>query len=405
MIKRTFLYGLVIAIISTVLSACSPIDTVSNTSSPDISESTATYFEAQFEPDSTSKVESQAPDAAEKAVGFEVMITELGDYELPPINYGIGFNHGTRRIKINGAWEYVDQDKNVLPYDYMRWFSDTIPFSIVQKSGKYGVVNAAFRVIVPIEYDQIFQAYKNGELGCVLTDSVLYVLKDGKWSAIDIKNRMQVSFVPKSQEDEPSYLFSDFDVIAYNGATQYVKYHGEQTTLALELLFPAFDHQSFQLYKGAKFAGEYQAELIIGDYEDEIKFNFNHQGDDLVAIRGDIKPIEVEAADPETVMKHMPESDNEKLNPMLPMQALKLADTEILLSDFYLIDDQEISYHVFALSTPENHYREVLREHHPDVNPLSEVLFVGKDRNQEYSVLFKASDSGGYHISFFQFQE
>ncbi len=350
-------------------------------------------------------------------LGVTAVITTLGDYELPPVYQGEGFDRGIHRAKVNGVWVKLDKDGNVLPYDNIRFFDEENHFSIIQKDEKYGVVNAAYQVIVSAEYDQIFRAYKFERPGARQSaDAILYLLKDEVWSAVDIKNRIQVSFEPSSPKDGSVNGHSDFDVIVCNRATEYVKYHGEETALAPELLFPALNGQIFDLYSGFKHIGAYQGNMIPGDYGDEIfmDFKLGMEGVNTVAVLGEIAPVTLTPQAEVLVAERYPHSQYEVINKKFPRRAYKLGDTEGLLLEFYVTDKNKTVYHIFALYTPEQRYREVFRHHKPiegfvvppqGYDPTySEVLFAGTDRNGAYHVVFLVAGKGlAYWTEVFSF--
>ena len=411
-IKLLF-HGLLVASISFILCACASADAhtaigKSDITSPAVSSEESSAF------DSASENAAALPKVsydAEIAEGFTASVTELGDYELPPIYYGIGFERGIRSMKVNGKSAYVDRNKNVLPFNNIGWFAEPIPFSVVRINGKCGVVNADFEVIVPVEYDQIFRAYQF-ENNTEPTDSVIYTLKNGEWSAIDIEKRIQIFYTPKAREDAAAAL-KYFDAMIYDGEIEYIKYHGKQTPYAVELLLPALDRKAFKLYAGSSYIGDYEARMIEGPYGDLILFDFyagtkrydlNTEGH-ATAVIGELEPIPMESIDAQAAIKHLPESQDENLNSALPVQAFELVDTGISLLSFYVTDTENINYHIYAAYTPKDGYREVWRGHlSGNINPESEILFIGRDRNQAYSAIFRESGKMHDYIDVFQFE-
>ena len=371
--KRRWVYGIVFLLWST-LCACSPAKAVANTDSvsnanPIISSG------AQAESSSVSEEVIKAAKALEIAVGFDTTITELNVSEFPPpyqTYHEPYYELGITIKNVNGVWKNADLYGNVLPYD------------------------------------QIMRAYRFDRLGNQVTDSVLYVQKDGEWSAIELKDRILISFKP--EKDAPTSFLSDFDVIVYKGETLYLQYYGQPTTLPLELFFPAFDRSEFKLYAGSKPIGAYNGRMIVGDYEDEILFDFNQGGGakdcEAVAVLGDITPVVIETVKPGSSL--IPEEYRAKLTPKLPMHAIRLKDTGATLFDFYYTDEGNGICHVFAVSTPQAPYKELdvlgYAINHPYVEPIADYLFAGKNREGDYIVLCRTIGKSGDHINVFQFK-
>ncbi len=414
--KKTLSKAFVI-IISTFLFACAPVDTTTPASSIYMPDSSASCSEPQPRPASSENKEWNGPMIVDTSLGVTAVITKLGDYELPPVHQGEGFDRGIHKAKVNGVWVRLDKDGNVLPYDHMRFFDEENHFSIVRKEGKYGVVNAAYQLIVPAEYDQIFRAYKFERPGTRKSaDAILYLLKDEVWSAVDINNRIQVSFESSSPKGSFSNEHSDFDVIVCNRATEYVKYYGEETALATELLFPTLNGQVFEVYSEFEHIGAYQSNMIPGSYGDEILMDFDlgMEGVNTVAVFGEIAPVTLTPQEEALVVERYPYSQYEIINKKFPRRAFQLGDTKGLLLEFYVTDKNKTVYHIFALSTPEQRYREVYRQQKPiehfPVPPegydptYSEVLFAGTDRNGAYHVVFLVAGKGlAYSTEVFSF--
>lgn len=392
-VRRT--YFMAILLLCVILYACSPTNPVSNTgsssevkppissaalpeSSSSVSEVVKPPISSEVQAESSSALSEEvvkATKALEVAAGFDTTVTKLDDSGFPPPYQSYqesGYELSLTSKNVNGVWKYADLYGNVLPYD------------------------------------QIMRAYSFDRLDGQVTDSVLYVQKDGEWSAIELKDRILVSFMPK--KDARASFVSDFDVIVYKGKTLYVKYYGQPTSLPLELFFPIFNRQEFKLYANSKYIGSYEGSLIGGDYEDEILFDFN-QGDSAkdcegTAVLGSIEPIAMETVKPDVSL--IPEEYKGKLTPKLPMHAVKFKNTEVTLFDFFYTDEDKSVYHVFAVSTPQAPYKEVdavgYALDHPDVEPVADYLFAGKNRKGEYLVLCRTTDKNGDNINVFQFK-
>ena len=377
--KKT-LFKVIVMLISTLLFACAPADTTIPARSISVPGSSAPCSEPQ--PVSSENEEWSVPMQVDTSLGVTAVFTKLDDYELP------------------------SPDEEV-----------EAPFYVVQAGEKYGIVNAVYQVIVPAEYDQIFRAYKFDRPGVHQSaDSILYLLKDEAWSAVDIKNRIQVSFESGSPKVDSKNGHSDFDVIVCNRATEYVKYYGEETVLAPELLFPVLNGQAFELYSEFQHIGKYKSNMIPGDYGDEIflDFDLSMEGVNTVAVLGEINPITLTPQDEALVAERYPHSQYEIINKRFPQRAFQLGDTGGLLFELYVTDKNKTVYHIFALSTPEQRYREVFRQHKPiehfpvppqGYDPIySEVLFAGTDRNGVYHVVFLVAGKGlAYWTEVFSF--
>ncbi len=156
--------------------------------------------------------------------------------------------------------------------------------------------------------------------------------------------------------------------------------------------------------------------MIPGGYEDEILMDFSLgvEGVNTVAILGEIAPVTLLPQKDALVAERYPYSQYEFINKKFPNRAFQLGDTEGLLLEFYVTDKNQTVYHIFALSSPEQRYREVFRQHKPiehfPVPPegydptYSEVLFAGLDRNGEYHVVFLVAGKGlTYRTELFRF--
>lgn len=342
--KRVVAYGAFAVLMSMVLFACAPTGTEFYTSSPEMPDSSTPYSEPQpeLQPQLTSSKNEgwNGPMSVDTSLGYTAVISELDD--------------------------------------------DALPAS-----------------------DQVFRAYQFDYPGKhQLTESILYLLEGEVWRAVDTNNRIQVSFEPSLLNDNTTDGDTDFDVIVCNSVTQYVKYYGEEAALAPELLFPALNGQMFDLYSGLKHIGAYQSKMIPGGFEDEIfmDFSLGEEGINTIAVFGGIAPVTLIPQEEALVAERYPYSQYEFINKRSPQRAFQLGDTEGQLLEFYVTDKNQTVYHIFALSTPEQKYREVYRQQKPiehfPVPPegydptYSEVLFAGLDRNGEYHIVFLVAGKG-----------
>lgn len=105
---------------------------------------------------------------------------------------------------------------------------------------------------------------------------------------------------------------------------------------------------------------------------------------------------------------------NDSCHRAFPQRAFLLGNTKAILFEFYVTSKNKTVYHIFALSTPGQRYREVFRQHKPieifpvppqDYDPkYSEVLFAGIDRNGAYHIVFWVAGKGYmYQTEVFEF--
>ncbi len=245
-------------------------------------------------------------------------------------------------------------------------------------------------------------------------DSLVYIYSDGVFRSLDYDTGAQFEVVSDQSATQTNH---DFDIVAFNGKIINIDYYGDLENHPPELLLPIFNQRDFEIYSDFQARGIYKSVLTVGDYEDEIKLDFegfNSAIRDATAVLGDIKPVSIEPVDPSIISSFFKETAQEKRSTDFPQYAFRLSDTDIYLLEFYTtMDDQ--TFHVFAVSTPENSYKEVFRHGKPierfDVEPqgydpmFSKVEYVGLNRNNEYCVLFQVAGKGlAYFVDFFKFQ-
>ena len=378
--SKSLWYVIAVLLLMTALSACIPADVTIQQSVGELSDSKGSGSLSQPEVTSSDNAQWDGPMSIDTSLGYTAVVSHLGDYELPAANQTEEAYH------------------------------------IVNVEDRYGVVNGLAQVIVPTQYDQIVRAYQFDRPAMHrLADSILYLFKDGEWSAVDVIKRIQVTFERKSTEALPNND-GDFDAIGCNGITEYIKYHGNQTALPPELLFPALNGQLFRLYSGQAYMGTAPCNMVPGSYEDEIVLDFEHETNkpNTVAVFGDITQLALTQTDAELVAQCYPNAEEEEINSDFPTRAFLLGETGQQLLEFYLTDKTETVYHVFAVYAPEQGYREVYRQHKPierfDVLPqgydptYSEVLFAGVDRNGDCHVVFLVAGKGlSYWTELFRF--
>ena len=243
--KKRFCLFVIVALVgmcSCSKNACDPVESESTTFVPIVCEPVRPFFEA--------------------------VVCELGKLEFSPVRKEV------EQIKMEGEWKYVDHNGDVLPYDWMRGFRDRL-FCIVVKDDKWGVVNADFDIVVPVEYANIVRAYQFTGDQIELTDWLLYAQKDGHWYSIDLQKGIIVSFFRnETKKTNYSYFYDDFDILICDGKVQNVEYFGNRTELHVEMFLPAFDGETFSLLRDGEVIYA-KASLEKGPYEDEVMFTFN----------------------------------------------------------------------------------------------------------------------------------
>ena len=100
-------------------------------------------------------------------------VDETREWTLFEKNDKCGFKDKNGKVVIPCVYEYIDE----YPFLYTEWEEGVDPVTVVCKNGKYGVINSANEIIIPIKYDGIswvplvngFSVGKNGKEG--ITDA------------------------------------------------------------------------------------------------------------------------------------------------------------------------------------------------------------------------------------------
>jgi hypothetical protein len=201
-------------------------------------------------------------------VGFK---DQNGKTMVPAIYSKAGsFWKGVAKVRLDQdggyVWKAVDMNGKVYGYDEVYGFE--FGLSPVSQNGKYGFINTAGELAVPLNYDQLFCAYTdNGRSTyAVQEDRFVYLnLKDGFEERFEKYNPAHKSEYKRTIDLKDYNLVVANNMLIVNGLSQ---------PSALSFPIPVLEGLDFDLYTRHKMLGTYKARLIPGFYEGEIFFSF-----------------------------------------------------------------------------------------------------------------------------------
>ncbi|MDR1706316.1 MAG: WG repeat-containing protein, partial [Clostridiales bacterium] len=93
------------------------------------------------------------------------------------------FREGLAPVIKDDKWGFIDKTgKVVVPLEYDQVYSFSEGLAPVIKDGKYGFIDKTGKVVVPLEYDDVYN----------ISEGLATVMKDDKWGFIDKTGKVVV---------------------------------------------------------------------------------------------------------------------------------------------------------------------------------------------------------------------
>jgi hypothetical protein len=194
-----------------------------------------------------------------------------GKIIVPPIySKANNFWKGVASVRIDQDGQYVwkSVDVNGKVYDYDEVYGFEFGLSPVSRNGKFGFINTASELVVPLIYDQLFCSYTDDGRST-------YALKDGRFVYLDLRNGYEERFEKYDPAQKSEYKRT-IDLNDYNlaVANNMLIVNGIAQPSALNFPIPILEGLDFDLYTRQEKLGTYKAKLIPGFYEGEIFVSF-----------------------------------------------------------------------------------------------------------------------------------
>lgn len=188
----------------------------------------------------------------------------------PIYGFAHEFWYGVGRVRIDKDGEYIWKciDINGNLYDYDEVYGFHYGVSPVFKDGKYGFINTAGELVVPLNYDKLYCAYADDARStyAVRDDLLVYLnLTDG------FEEVFEKYDTNKKAEYERTFDLKDFNITVVNDM---LIVNGESDPTGFKFPMPILQNLDFDLYTQAKKLGTYKAKLIEGYYEGEFFVSF-----------------------------------------------------------------------------------------------------------------------------------
>jgi hypothetical protein len=166
-------------------------------------------------------------------------------------NGKVGFINYSNEMVIPAVYDYV------VDFDYL--FKNGICVVVDAQSNKYGAIDAAGNLKLPIEYSRIFKGY--GE-------STWYIRKDGKCGLADAD--MNIIFEPVYDNIRSNWRENNA-YLTLNGVKQLVSFDGE-------VILPFVIDQTWPLKYVVKYHGDMADEYELHPYLVEVMVDYNCYG-------------------------------------------------------------------------------------------------------------------------------
>ena len=131
------------------------------------------------------------PVVQKKKMGFYDITTKKFQETNPQYVYS-AFDHDLSRVNTGGLYYFVDKNLKQVSGQYSVATGFNEGFCVVGKGGKFGVIDASGREVIPLQYQNAKAAFHDGVLG---------VMKDGKWGFIKSSGEVEFPFIYESVDD------------------------------------------------------------------------------------------------------------------------------------------------------------------------------------------------------------
>lgn len=175
---------------------------------------------------------------------------------------------GKVRIDKDGGYIWKCLDINGDLYDYDEVYGFDFALSAVSKGGKYGFINTAGELVVPLIYDELY---------CSYTDNArsTYALRDGNFVYLNLTDGYEEAFqsydLNRRSEYNRTVNLKDYNIAVVNDM---LIVNGVAQPSAIDFPIPVLQDLDFDLYTQSKKLGTYKAKLTQGAYEGEIFITF-----------------------------------------------------------------------------------------------------------------------------------
>ncbi|MDP4108424.1 MAG: WG repeat-containing protein [Bacillota bacterium] len=172
------------------------------------------------------------------------------------------------RVDKNGGqeWRKIGADGKLFDYDEVNGFF--FGLSQVEKNGKYGFINTAGELVVPLIYDELFCSYTDNGRST-------YALKDGAYVYLNLTDGYEESFEKYDPVKKAEYIktvdLTDYNVAAANGM---LIVNGISQPNAIDFPIIILRGLDFDLYTQDKKLGTFSADIVPGVYEGELFLSF-----------------------------------------------------------------------------------------------------------------------------------
>ncbi len=175
---------------------------------------------------------------------------------------------GKVRVDTNGepVWKPIDVNGKLYDYDEVDGFY--FGLSPVLKDGKYGFINTAGELVVPLLYDELYCAYRD-------EGRSTYAVRDGQFVYLNLTDGYEEVFElcdPAKAADYPRTVnLNDYQIVVANDM---LIVNGVARPEGFDFPISVLQGLDFDLYTQDEKLGTYQVKLVPGDYEGEIFLSF-----------------------------------------------------------------------------------------------------------------------------------
>lgn len=189
----------------------------------------------------------------------------------PIYNMAHEYWNGVGRVRIDNqdgtfTWKTVSINGKI--YDYDEVYGFFYGLSPVLKDGKYGFINYDGELIVPLNYDKLFNAYIDNARSS-------YAIREGGFVYLNLKDGFEEVFEKYNPNKKLEYSrtldLKDYNLTVVNDM---VVVNGQSDPTGVHFPLTILQGLDFDLYTQSKKLGTYQAKLTQGNFEGEVFISF-----------------------------------------------------------------------------------------------------------------------------------